>query len=332
MNPVKHEPAPDSLATEADPVPDCSILIVAFNSAAFIGDCLGSIAPAAQRSSYEVLLVDNGDGSTERLVAQQFPEVRIVPSQGNIGFAAGNNLLAGHARSDRLLLLNPDMKLFPGSLDLLLDGARTYPQAAAWGGVTCDAEGKPDIGNLLELPSLGVFLRFALGKGGPRQPAGDDLSTDMRVTVMIGGFVMFSRRAWDRAGGLDDAYFLYCEEVDLFFRLSRMGEHFWRIGNARGYHAIGHGEQMSERRLLYRTAGNVEFTRRHWGWARREAAVLLMWAGMVNRYLVGGLLGRWRPRLAAVSASYRQLALRPWLWRHGYDPQRGLLAQLDMTR
>lgn len=311
------------------PAPEVSVLIVGYNSAAFIGDCLRSIGPASPQTSLEILLVDNGDGSTEALVKREFPEVIVVPSKGNIGFAGGNNLLAEQAKGENLLLLNPDMILAPGAIDALLAGAHAHPQAAAWGGVTTRADGEPDSGNAIAIPSILEFLSVALGKSlvGSRPIAGVD--ADAEVNVLSGGFVMFRRSAWDEVGGLDERFFLYCEEVDLFYRLNQKGYSFWRIAASRGHHKVGHGQGKSPMRLLYRAAGTMEFVRRHWPAPKRALAALLLWLGAMERYAAGLLLSWVKPELKDMKKGYSLVALKPSLWRHGYDPRRGLLARLE---
>lgn len=308
--------------------PVVSILVVAYNSASVIGACLGSIPAGCSAYSYEILLVDNGDGSTEALVAANFPEVEIVPSRGNVGFAAGNNLLAARAQGTYLLLLNPDVELKPGALDNLLDAARADQTASAWGGVTLDREDQPDLGNTVRIPSLIEMGVRALGTslGARTEPRGID--QDARVNVLSGSFVLFTRTAWDEAAGLDERYFLYCEEVDLFYRLGLRGHSFRRIGSATAYHDIGHGQALDPNRMLYRAAGTMQFARLHWSRQRQLAAFFLTWVGAWQRYLVGRLLGRWVPRYRIVGEGHRRIALQPNHWRYGYDPVRGLRARL----
>jgi GT2 family glycosyltransferase len=308
--------------------PEVSVLIVAYNSADLIGACIGSVATAAPSRSYEILLVDNGDGSTEALVAREFPEVRIIPSRGNIGFAAGNNLLASYARADMFLLLNPDMVALPGSIDALLEASQRYPRSAAWGGVTVDPDGKPDVGNAIAMPSLAEFLSVALGRSriGSAPVAG--LEQDACVDVLIGGFVMFSRSAWEDVGGLDERYFLYCEEVDLFYRLQQRGYEAWRISGAKGAHTAAHGNSLSPMRLLYRAAGTMEFVRAHWPLPARVLAGFLVWIAAVERLVAGRLFGARAPHLRKLGNGYRLVALRPAFWIFGYHKRRGLMAKL----
>ncbi|WP_086617541.1 glycosyltransferase family 2 protein [Erythrobacter tepidarius] len=309
-------------------IPDVSIMIVAYNSAALIADCIAAIPQACQRYRQETLLIDNGDGSTEALVAARFSWVRIVPSQGNIGFAGGNNVIAGHARAPRLLLLNPDMVAHPGSIDRLIDGALANPDAGAWGGLTLDREGQPDTGNAIAIPSLIELASTAMGKSLVASRPILGIDTDAEVDVLCGGFVMFSREAWDAARGLDERFFLYCEEVDLFCRLKQKGYRFWRIAGARATHIAGHGNTLSPMRLLYRAAGTMEFVRAHWRPAHRWLAGFLVWLAAAERWLAGRLIGRWNLHLRELGNGYRLVAIHPAYWIFGYHKGRGLMAKL----
>ncbi len=308
--------------------PQVSVLIVAYNSCRCIARCIAAIDHAAREAAVEVLLVDNGQDGTGDLVAAQFPQVHVVPSQGNVGFARGNNLLARHARAPLLLLLNPDMYCEPGAIDALVAAARRYPDAAAWGGISLDATGQPDTGNAIVVPSLRQYASAALG----RTLAARDrlhLVQDQQVQVLLGGFVMIDRKAWDAAGGFDERFFLYCEEVDLFARMDRAGGQLWSIPAARAQHELAHGDNLAPRRLLYMAAGTAEYLRKHWSAPKRVLGLGLLWLASVERWAAGKLLGRWWPRLAALGEGHRLVATGPGLWRYGYDPVRGLKAKID---
>lgn len=328
---MKHssEPSLQNSSDNSGVLPDVSILIVAYNSADLIEACIDSISPACVRHRFEILLIDNGDQTTASLVQARYPHVRIVESRGNIGFAGGNNALARHARAPLLLLLNPDMKLEPHAIDALLAGAERHSDAAAWGGVTLNANGTPDSGNAIAMPSMAELLSVAAGRSRIGSMPIRGVNEDERVDVVSGGFVMFARSAWDAAGGLDERYFLYGEEVDLFYRLNKQGLAIWRIADARGFHAVGHGAGLSPMRLLYRAAGNMQFLHLHWSRIGAWTGAMLMWIAALERYLAGCLLGGIRPGIKAMGDGYRLVALKPHLWFSGYDPQTGLLAQLE---
>lgn len=309
-------------------LPDVSIMVVAYNSASIISACLKSIPLACRNHEYEVLLIDNGDGATEALVAEDFPHVRIVPSKGNVGFAAGNNLLAGSARGRHLLLLNPDVELKPEAIDRLLEATKIYPTASAWGGVTLDRNDHPDLGNTVHAPSLQEMASRIIGLSSAATSPLVGVDEDARVDVLSGSFAMFTRAAWDEVGGLDERYFLYCEEVDLFYRLAQRGHTFWRITNSRACHDIGHGEALTSTRMLFRAAGNMQFAKLHWSRRDQILAFMLTWLSSVQRLAAGRIVGWLRPRLKTVGESHRDIALRPHYWRHGYDPKCGLLSHM----
>jgi len=309
-------------------LPHVSILVVAYNSQAIIGDCLASIPAGCSRFTYEVLLIDNGDGASADLVSAQFPEVMIVPSQGNVGFAAGNNLLAAQASGEHLLLLNPDVVLKPEAIDLLLDATKAYPAASAWGGVTLDRNDRPDLGNNVHIPSLREMASRTLGRSIAGRGRHDCIEQDVEVDALSGSFVMFARSAWDEVGGLDERYFLYCEEVDLFYRLAQRGHRFWRIAASSANHDIGHGEATSPTRELYLNAGIIQFTRLHWSKSGALLAFLLIWISSVQRFILAKMFGWAFPSLAKTGKKQRLVALRPHFWSHGYHPQFGLLAKL----
>lgn len=308
--------------------PDVSVLIVAYNSAAVISGCIASIPQACTQHSYEVLLIDNGDSSTEALVAAAFPHVRIVPSKGNVGFAAGNNLLAAEAQGRHLLLLNPDVELKPNALDRLLEAASTYASASAWGGVTLDRNDQPDLGNTVHVPSLREMASRVFGRSSASGAPLLGVDNDAQVDVLSGSFVMFRRSAWDEVGGLDDRYFLYCEEVDLFYRLAQRGHTFWRISTARGFHDIGHGESASPMRQLYLHAGIMQFVKLHWSKPKQVLAVVLIWLGAAERFFAGKIFSVFSSSAQGLVDKHRLIVLRTSYWRHGYDPQRGLLSKL----
>lgn len=323
------EPSRQNCADHSGAPPDVSILIVAYNSAELIEACIDSISPACLRHRFEILLIDNGDQTTASLVQARYPHVWIAESRGNIGFAGGNNALAKHAKAPLLLLLNPDMELEPHAIDALLDGAARHSEGAAWGGVTLNADGTPDSGNAIAMPSMAELLSVAAGRSRIGSMPIRGINEDARVDIVSGGFVMFARSAWEAAGGLDERYFLYGEEVDLFYRLSKQGHAIWRIADARGFHTVGHGAGMSPMRLLYRAAGNMQFLHIHWSRVGVWIGGMLMWIAALERYVFGRLLGGIRPGIKAMGEGYRLVALKPHLWFSGYDPRTGLMAQLE---
>lgn len=299
--------------------PQVSVLIVAYNSMPYIARCLSSVFAAAQGIAVEVLLIDNGDDGTASHVGASFPHVVVVPSRGNIGFGAGNNELARHARAPVLLLLNPDMVLSPDAITHLLALSGEKSDAAAWGGVTLDHTGKADASNHLRFPRLQTLARRLLFLGdraaNPNHSIGSQVS---EIEVIMGGFAMIPRTVWQEIGGFDESFFLYCEESDWFVRAHHAGRKAWRTPLATSTHFAGSGNSLSPSRMLYQASGLSHFMHKHWSWPKAWAGVLLWWLVACERYGLGCIAGRFWPAAGQIGEAYRLVALHPQRWMKGY--------------
>ncbi|MFN3990796.1 MAG: glycosyltransferase family 2 protein [Erythrobacter sp.] len=298
-----------------------SILIVAYNSRGYIRDCIGSVLAHTRPGSYEILLVDNGTDGTAAAVRAAFPEVRIIPSQGNIGFGRGNNLLASHARGEYLLLLNPDTKLVDPAIDRLLAFARSQPGAAAWGGLSTYPDGALDGGNFLVIPTIGGVVREMLGIGGTdaRRAELEALNSPQRVNVLCGGFMLISRSAWDRLGGFDPSFLLYAEEIDLFTRLRALGMEAWLTPDSRIIHDVGSGNIYSPARTRFKFTGMMHYARRHWPGVRAQVVGVAYWLSAARRWVISTLLSPISSTHRARRDAYHAIVWNPQAWWRGYE-------------
>jgi len=201
-----------------------SILVVSWNGKAHLETCLPAIQ--AQRDpgcAWELLLLDNGsrDG-TASWVRDRHPWVRLVESPTNLGFAAANNRLAALAEGDELVLLNNDTLPEPDWLAALADAAASAaPDVAAIAGCLLDWSG--------ERLDFGYGIRtfdghaFQLDHRRPlslaRMPASGE-----ELPFACGANMWVRRRSFVDAGGFDEAFFAYLEDVDLGWRLWAGGE------------------------------------------------------------------------------------------------------------
>jgi len=212
--------------------PDLSILIVTYNSARLVGPLLARLRDETVSLRAEVVLVDNAsrDGTALR-VQQEHSWVRVVASPENLGFAAGNNLAAMHARGRYLVLLNPDAVPAPGALArgvALMDG---HPEVGLAGGQLTAPDGTPQ-------PSARMFptLRdefFTLSGLAARHPRSRvfarldrrwaDPDVPAEVDWIPGAFVFLRAESFVRLGGFDERFFMYYEEVDLCRRMQAAG-------------------------------------------------------------------------------------------------------------
>jgi GT2 family glycosyltransferase len=197
-----------------------AVIIVNFNSGALLGDCLRHLRAQTRRPE-QIIVVDNAsrDGSADRL-EQDYPEVELVRLERNLGFAAANNLAARRAGEvEWLALLNPDAFAEPDWLERLLAAAAACPDCASFGARLVDAHdpGRLDGTGDVYHPSGLAWRRdhgrlLAEGEG----EAGD-------IFAPCAAAALYRRTAFFEAGGFDEDYFCYFEDVDLGFRLRLLG-------------------------------------------------------------------------------------------------------------
>lgn len=217
------------------PVPDASVVIVSFNTRDILRSCLTSLYEAITDREVEVIVVDNasGDGSSD-MVAAEFPGVRLIPSQVNLGFAAGNNAAFRVARGRHVILLNPDTLLSADALERAISHMDAAPAVGIAGGRLLNRDGKDEpaarrfpsaVNDFLALSGLAArfprsrfFGRFDRTWAPPSEAAD--------VDWVPGAFAVIRREALDTVGYFDERFFLYYEEVDLCRRIKAAG---WRV-------------------------------------------------------------------------------------------------------
>jgi GT2 family glycosyltransferase len=308
---------PASSENSSSDAPDLSILVVCYKSLDLIGPTLYGVFERTEGCSFEVLLTDCSDDGTIEWVAKHYPEVRLIPTDQNLGFAAGNNFLAPHARGKRLLLLNPDVIVYDNAIGELYACSEELPEAGAWGGQTILPEGKIDPGAQQSTPTLGRLMLAAIGQeqrtiGG----LSEDATGPQSVEGLSGAFLMIDRSRWDAMGGFDTGFFMYAEELDLCFRLRQAGHPLYMTPKAKITHLVGGGTAISPGRATSIARAKMHFLRKHRGQLVATAGGGLFWLAAVNRWLLSLVKKDQRAQLVGTASA--AVARNPLAWWFGY--------------
>jgi len=196
--------------------PLVSLLVVNYNGAGFLRDCLESLR-ALSYPRYEVVVVDNGSTDGSRGILAEFGFARVIQSGRNLGFAGGNNLGLRHCTGDLVLLLNSDTVVTTGFLEPLVRYLAEHPKVAV-------VQGKmrlPRFGGVLD--ACGSFLT-PLGfpyHYGYLKPDGPKYQRSYPVFSGKGACLLFRRDVISLAGGFlfDEDFFCYYEESDFCHRV-----------------------------------------------------------------------------------------------------------------
>jgi GT2 family glycosyltransferase len=203
-------------------VPKLSIVVVTFNSAADIAGCLAALPAAARHTPYDVVVVDNASADgTAALVRASNPEVQVIDAGGNLGFARANNIGIRATASELVLLLNPDAVPGAGAIDVLVGILDGNPRIGVAGPRIVDRGGRAELSFGRMIAPLAELRQKLLTRGHDRgwplisaqverqtrQPAFPDW--------VSGACLLVRRASLERAGLLDERFFLYTEDVDL---------------------------------------------------------------------------------------------------------------------
>lgn len=253
---------------------DLSVLIVTYRNPELTRDCLASVREQTPGVAHEVIVVDNASGDgTPDMIAREFPEVVLVRSEHNLGFAAGNNVAAARARGRHLVLLNPDTVVLDRALERLLAFAREQPGEGIYGGRTLRPDGTLDPSSCWGEQTPWSAACFATGlstllRGNPvfdPESLGRWPRDSVRdVGVVTGCLLLCSRVAWKALGGFDERFFMYGEDADLSTRARRRGMRVAITPDATIVHVVGASSATSARKMTMVMRSRATLMRKHW--------------------------------------------------------------------
>ncbi len=206
-----------------------SIIIVSYNVAAIMRDCLHSIVRETS-TPHEIIIIDNA--STDEscaMVEREFPNVHLIRNRDNQGFAKANNQGLREAKGEYVLFLNPDTIVLDHALDKMLGFLRHNAHIGLLGPHTFNAGGVTTQATALYHPSLmGAFhTHIPLWRLVPFwHPTllGEYIPEGSGAVDIVKGSCMLMRTALARdIGGMNELYFMYSEEVDLSEAVRKCG-------------------------------------------------------------------------------------------------------------
>jgi len=232
-----------------------SVVIVNYNVEHFLEQCLLSVQKAMHGIEGEIFVVDNNsvDGSV-RMVREKFPEVRLIANTSNPGFSKANNQALRISSGQYVLLLNPDTVVAEDTFSTCIAFMDSHTDAGACGVKLIDGKGKflPESKRGLPTPGVAFYKISGLSAIFPRsQRFGryhlgflEEDKTN-KVDVLSGAFMFIRKEALDKAGLLDEAFFMYGEDIDLSYRITQAGYSIYYHPATRIIHYRGESTRKS---------------------------------------------------------------------------------------
>ena len=278
-----------------------SVIIVNYNVKYFLEVCLHSVLRSAQGIDTEIIVVDNNSSDDScAMVRGRFPSVMLIENKDNKGFSKANNQGVATAKGEYILFLNPDTVMPEEFLTKTLAYMDTHPEAGAIGPRLIDGKGQfaPDAKKSFPTLSVAIFKTTGINKLFSKSPyfnkyyavhVGEHETA--QVDVLSGCCMLVRKKAMDDAGGpFDEDYFMYCEDVDLSYRIEKAGYKNIYFPEVDLIHYKG--ESTRKMTLSYVRIFNealVTFVKKHYTKEQARMFVLFINAGIVLRAITGVL-------------------------------------------
>ena len=232
-----------------------SVIIVNYNVEYFLEQCLNSVKSALKNVSGEVFIVDNNsvDHSVE-MVQDKFPEYHLIANKDNRGFSRANNQAIEICKGEYVLLLNPDTVVEEDTLEKVISYMDATADAGGLGVRMIDGKGVflPESKRGLPTPEVAFYKIFGLSKIFPKSKRFgkyhlgylDEFETN-EIEILSGAFMLMRHETLNKVGLLDEAFFMYGEDIDLSYRILKGGYKNYYFPETRIIHYKGESTKKS---------------------------------------------------------------------------------------
>lgn len=280
--------------------PELSIILVSYNTAKLITTALQSVYDQTNSTSFEIIVVDNASQDDSlKVIADTFPQVKLIDSGANLGFAGGVQMGVKNSQGKYLLLLNPDTKILDGAIDKLMAFAKAHSTNGIWSGVTLNndlslnsqhAWSKPSISNLL-FSATGLSKTFSNTCLFNHANYGCWKRDSVKeVDIVSGCFFLTTRALWEKIGGLDPQFFMYAEEADFCLKAAKLGYKPIVTPEAKLIHHGGASHARFSGKMIKLMKGKIELTYRHVQVWQQPIHKGLLFLYVWNKYFMHKLL------------------------------------------
>jgi GT2 family glycosyltransferase len=199
-----------------------SVIILSYNTKQLLWQSLSALIRYIPKKNIEIIVLDNASSDdSAKMIKENFPDVNLVHSYKNLGFAKGINTAVKEAKGKYLLFLNSDADLTNNTLDEIISFMDSSSSVGVVGGVLLNADGsrQRSYGSFYTLSSATKMLI-----GGDKIEMKNKLYTQpTEVDWVSGGFMMINHELFKKIGGFDEHFFMYMEDMELCYRVRKAG-------------------------------------------------------------------------------------------------------------
>jgi hypothetical protein len=257
-----------------EPEFDLSVCLVSWNSLDVLRDCLDSVYRHTGDFRVEIIVVDNASGDgTQKALREEYPGVRLVGNESNLGFGRANNQAIAMCRGRYVALLNPDIVL-RGEIADILRPLEADPLAGCVGCRLVEPDGGIQESCYEKFPTPwsefleGILMDRLWKRISGKSPPHESCDGVREVAWIIGACMFFRREVLLDLGGFDERYYIYGEDVDLCYRLRQRGYKVLYVGTVEMLHHHGASSRQTDQKhfsAVMQRESMYRFMTRHHG-------------------------------------------------------------------
>jgi len=241
------------------------VIIISHNNSDVTLKCLESVYESDVAAGLNIMVVDNcSTDDTVRRISENFPKVKIIENEKNLGYAKAANIGVKNSDSDFVIVTNNDVVFYKNTISDFIEYLKSDKQAGVVGGQQFFPDGRKQI-SFGDLPGLNlVFKDLLLINFFKRRYANN--SQIMKVPYLDGGCLAIKRKDFDTVGGFDEDYFFYTEETDFCYKMKKAGKSVVFNPGIKFIHlrgATSDGNMFSERNIELLASTRLLFCKKH---------------------------------------------------------------------
>lgn len=229
---------------------DVSIIIVNYNTLELTKNTIESVFEKTEGITYEIILVDNAsnDGSAEFFKNNYKDKIIFIKNDKNLGFGKANNKGIQISKGKYIFLLNSDTLLINNAVKILCDNLKKEESYGVVGGALYTQDLQPTNSFMRETPYVTIkteinlclnYLKKIILKFQKKKEQFNYTNKNLVVGAISGADMMIKKEVLDKVGGFDEDFFMYCEEVELSYRISKAGYKSISVPEAKIIHLEG---------------------------------------------------------------------------------------------
>lgn len=277
-----------------------SIIFVNYNVKYFIEQAIYAVKNAVKNTTAEIIVVDNNsaDGSVEMLQSK-FPEVILIANKDNKGFSTANNQGIKVAQGEYILLLNPDTVVQEDTFEKTIAFMNAHADAGALGVKMLDGKGNflPESKRGLPTPMVAFYKTFGLSSLFPKSKTFNryhlgylDENETHEVEVLAGAFMLLRKTVLDKIGWLDEDFFMYGEDIDLSYRVTKAGYKNYYFADTRIIHYKGESTKkgsLNYVKIFYKAM--IIFAQKHYSARQAKLYTIFINLAVYLRAFIAGI-------------------------------------------